>query len=369
VSPAAIRKIFVSAVTSPSVRPDSAATYVRPYAGERQQWDDFVRQTPSGTFFHLIGWKEVLEETFGFASQYLLAERSQRIVGVLPLVELRSTFSKPTLLSVPFAVEGGVCSADEDARRALERAALALADERHARSLELRDGLDGEAFQMREGLYYRFRRPLLATDEENLAAIPRKQRRMVRVGQQAGLVSRVGAQDLKVFHDLYARSVRQLGTPVFPLRYFRRFLERFPDECVLLTVWHQDTAVAGVLSFVFNGTVLPYYAGSRREYFRYAVNDFMYWELMRYARERGMRMFDFGRSKKGTGAYEFKCHWGFEPEPFRYRVHVRGGGQVSERTTSAGNVQLLRRLWSRVPLPVTKLVGPFFVRRFGAYYT
>lgn len=355
--------------TSSSERHRAEATQAEPYNGERQAWDEFVRRTPGGTFFHLIGWKEVLEQTFGFAARYLVAKRAAQIVGVLPLFELRAAFSKPCLLSVPFAVEGGICSADDQARRALENAALALSEERQARYLELRDGLDSPAFQMREGLYYRFRRSLLSSDEENFAAIPRKQRRMVRVGQQSGLVARVSRDDLDVFYDLYARSVRNLGTPVFSRRYFRRFLERFPEDCVLLTVRHNGTPAAAVLSFFFDDTVLPYYAGSRSEFFRYAVNDFMYWELMRYARQRGARMFDFGRSKKGTGAYDFKCHWGFEPEPFRYRVHVRGSEPLPDHSVSDDRVQFLRRAWRRLPLAVTKLVGPFFVRRYGAYYT
>ncbi len=342
---------------------------MQPYAGERDEWDEFVRRTPGGTFFHLIGWKEVLEQAFGFAPRYLFAKRSGQVVGVLPLFELRAAFSKPCLLSLPFAVEGGICSADEAARQALEAAALILSEQRQARYLELRDGLDGTGFQMREGLYFRFRRPLLPTDEENFAAIPRKQRRMVRVGQQSGLVARVSRDDLDVFYDLYARSVRNLGTPVFPRRYLQLLLERFPDDCVLLTVRHDGTPAAAVLSFFFNDRVLPYYAGSRSEFFRYAVNDFMYWELMRYARERGARVFDFGRSKKGTGAYDFKCHWGFEPEPFRYRVHVQNAGSVPDHSVSDSGIQFLRRAWRRVPLPLTKLFGPFLIRRYGAYYT
>jgi FemAB-related protein (PEP-CTERM system-associated) len=222
---------------------------------------------------------------------------------------------------------------------------------------------------VREGLFYRFRRPLADTDEANMAAIPRKQRRMIRVGQQSGLVSRVDSSQLDVFYDLYARSVRDLGTPVFPRRYFQLLLERFGSACDLLTIWHERTAVAGVMSFYFNDTVLPYYAGSRRDYFRYAVNDFMYWELMRHARARGVRWFDFGRSKKGTGAYDFKSHWGFEPEPLRYRIALRGNDTVPERSMSSDRVQFLRRAWQRLPLPVTKVLGPFFIRRFGALYT
>jgi FemAB-related protein (PEP-CTERM system-associated) len=342
---------------------------VQPYAGEQNEWDRFVHATPGGTFFHLIGWKEVLEETFGFRAHYLVARCAGEMVGVLPLFELRSAFGKAALLSLPFAVEGGVCVTDDEARSALESAALTLQAQRRAQHLELRDGLDGAGFQVREGLFYRFRRALAATDEENMAAIPRKQRRMIRVGQQSGLVARTGSSDLDAFYDLYARSVRNLGTPVFSRRYFQLFLERFPSDCELLTVWHERTPVAAVMSFYFNDTVLPYYAGSRREYFRYAVNDFMYWELMRQACARGARLFDFGRSKKGTGAYDFKSHWGFEPEPLRYRVARNGDQPVSERSMSSDSVQLLRRAWQRLPLPVTKVLGPFFIRRYGAYYT
>lgn len=340
------------------------------FRSERDEWDAFVRRTLGGTFFHLIGWKDVLEAAFGFRSHYLLARRAGEIVGVLPLFELRAAFSSSCLLSLPFAVEGGICSVDDEARRALEAAAMARCADLGARYLELRDGLDGNSdFHVREGLYYRFRRPLAATDDENLAAIPRKQRRMVRVGQQSGLVSRIGEGELDAFYDLYARSVRHLGTPVFQKRYFRLLLQHNPEDSLLLTVWHDQTPVAGVLSFFFNDVVLPYYAGSRREFYRYAVNDFMYWELMRYARERGARVFDFGRSKKGTGAYEFKSHWGFAPEPLRYRVYMPGNGTAPDHSVNDDRIQLLRRAWTRLPLPLTKLIGPVLMRRYGAYYT
>jgi FemAB-related protein (PEP-CTERM system-associated) len=339
------------------------------YGGEREEWDAFVRRTPGGTFFHLTGWKDVLESTFNFTPHYLLARRNGKLVGVLPLFELRPPFSGRRLLSVPFAVEGGVCSADMQARVALEEAACSQARAMRARYLELRDGLEGGGFQMREGVYYRFRRQLGDTDEENLAAIPRKQRRMVRVGQQSGLVARVSNDDVSVFFDLYARSVRHLGTPVFGQHYFRSLLERFPRDSVLLTVWHGDQPAAAVLSFFFNDTVLPYYAGSRHELFRYAINDFMYWELTRYARTRGARVFDFGRSKKGTGAYDFKCHWGFEPEPLRYRIYAPGGTPTRGHTANDAHVQILRHVWQRLPLGVTKFLGPYVIRTYGASYT
>jgi FemAB-related protein (PEP-CTERM system-associated) len=347
----------------------SVQTVVERFTGAPEEWDEFVTRTRGATFFHLTGWNQVIHEMFRFAPHYLVARREGQIVGVLPMFALPCRRKRSCLLSLPFAVEGGVCASDLEAQHALDSAAIALGNACGAMYVELRDGLESSGFHMCEGLYCRFRRPLLATEAENLAAIPRKQRRMIRVGQEHGLESRIGNTHLAAFHDLYARTVRRLGTPVFPLCYFQRLVDQFPDDSMLLTVWDDNTPVAGVLSFFFRDTVLPYYAGSRRQYFRHAVNDFMYWELMRAAHARGTRVFDFGRSKKGTGAFDFKRHWGFEPEPLRYRVHTPGGDAIPDRTSNQAAVRLLRTVWSHLPLGVTKLLGPYFVRRYGPYYT
>jgi FemAB-related protein (PEP-CTERM system-associated) len=347
----------------------TGSTSVEPYRGDDAEWDEFVRRAPTGTIFHLSAWKRILSDEFGFRPHHLAARRNLRLVGVLPLFELRPTFGRPCLVSSPFAVEGGVCAGDDEARCALDAAAVALSGALGAVSLELRDGLAGAPFRLCEGIYFRFRRPILATDEENLAAIPRKQRRMVRVGQKNDLHVRVGPDDLDNFYDLHARTLRRLGTPAFPRSYFRLLLDCFPKETVLLTVCHGGLPVASVLSFAFRGTVSPYYVGSCREFHARAVNPFLYWELMRHARESGAGVFDFGRSKSGTGAFDFKRHWGCPPEPLRYRIYTPSGQLLRQRTVQDPTVRLLRSVWRRLPLALTKQAGPFFLRRFGAYYT
>ncbi len=316
-----------------------------------------------------MGWKEALERTFAFTSHYLIARRSGEIVGVLPLCELHAPFMDRCLLSLPFAVEAGVCGADDEARRALDAAALELARSRGARYMELRDGRDVPGFRIRAGLYYRFRQPLYDRDEDNFAALPSKRRNMIRRGQRSELECRVDRADLAAFYDLHARTMRHFGTPVFPARFFRSLLEQLPQESALVTVRRQGVPVAAALVFIFGGVVCPYYAGSRRDFFRYAVSDFMFWEVMRYGRQRGARIFDFGRSKKGTGAYEFKRLWGFEPEPLRYRRYQCDGGMIVERSAAGDGVHWLQRAWRHLPLPLTKLLGPFFLARYGAYYT
>ncbi len=346
-----------------------ASVWIAPYAGEEEEWNTFVQRSPAGTFFHLAGWKDVLEGAFGYQSRYLVARRGREIVGVLPLCVLSQPFGGTCLLSLPFAVEAGICADDVEARQALETAAIDLGRECGAAYIELRDGFENSNFVRQESPYHRFRRRLAVSDEENMALVPRKQRRMIRVGQRSGLSARVDGGDIEAFHDLYARSVRRLGTPVFASSYFRLLSERFTDSCVLLTVRHGDTPAAAVLSFVYKDVVMPYYAGSRHELRHCAVNDFLYWELMRYAVRRGIGWFDFGRSKEGSGAYDYKRHWGFAAEPLRYRVHLDGRQHALRRSLHDAPVRLMRSVWSRLPLPLTKLVGPPIVQRFGPYYT
>lgn len=350
--------------------PRPVSVRVTTYTGENDAWNEFVRRAPGGTFFHLIEWKDIVERVFGYRTHHLIAWRGAEIAGVLPLCELSQPLGGTCLLSLPFAVEAGVCAVDVETQRALETAAVDLGVERRASYVELRDGFEpGDGFRPRTGPYFRFRRALSGTDEENLLSIPRKQRRMIRVGERTGLQARAGLDQLEVFHDLYARSVRRLGTPVFSPQYFRVLGERFGEACVLLTVYREGAPAAAVLSFFFKDAVIPYYAGGRRDRGDSGVTDFMYWELMRLALRRGARTFDFGRSKEGTGAFAFKRHWGFEPEPMRYRVHPCGHDAVPERSLGDGPVRLLRQTWSRLPLWLTKLLGPPIVQRFGPHYT
>lgn len=334
----------------------------------RDEWEEFVRAAPAATFFHRRGFTQALEEVFGFRTRLLGARRDGRLVGVLPLCELTPPLGRPRLLSLPFAVEAGIAALDDDARAALERAAISLGREREARDLELRDGLGGAAFHVRDDVYCRFRRRLSACDDENFASIPRKQRRMIRRGQASGLRACV-ERDAAVFYDLYAHAQRRLGTPVLPRPWFDGLLRHFPEDAVVLVVRRGETPVAAVLSFFFRDSVLPYYAGSRDQDFRYGVNDFMYWELMRLACRRGARRFDFGRSRRGSGAFQYKRHWGFEPEPLRYRIHSLGHAAPRRRGLDDAPMRLLSWGWRRLPLSLTKKLGPAFSRHFAPYFT
>jgi len=330
-----------------------------------ERWEQFVVGCPDATFFHRIGWREIYEEVFRHRTHYLLAERGGRIVGVLPLVQLKSLLFGHALVSLPFAVYGGVAATDPEATQALHRHAVALGRELGVEHLELRNIASAEPAWPRQELYVTFRKDLLADVDANMLAIPRKQRAMVRKGIQRGLRSEIDT-DIERFFELYADNLHRHGTPPHSKRYLKALMRVFGDACEPLIVFSAEgKAVSGVLSFYFRDEVLPYYAGDLTDARELAANDFKYWELMRRSCERGLRTFDFGRSKRETGSFDFKKNWGFEPTPLHYEYQLFTRETVPQNNPSNRKYQKAIELWRRMPRGLVNAIGPTLARHLG----
>ncbi len=335
---------------------------------ERARWDAFVRACPEATFFHLSGWQKVIEESFGIRTWFYYVQQDGQIQGVLPLAQIKSRLFGHSLGAMPFCVYGGVAAVDEGARRMLDEAAHQLAAELKVGHLEYR-GMrrahpDDPSWHTKE-LYVTFRKAISGDDEENLNAIPRKQRAMVRKGIKLGLKGVVEDNVERMF-EAYANSVLRLGTPVFPKRYFALLRQVFGDECEVRTITTEDgRLVASVLSFYWRDEVLPYYGGGMPLAREVAGNDFMYWNLMQAAAARGCRLFDFGRSKLGTGAYDFKKNWGFTAEPLPYEYKLYESTALPDNNPLNPKYQLFIKMWKKLPLPVANFIGPHIVRNLG----
>lgn len=334
-------------------------------SADAEAWDAYVLNAPGGTFFHRFGWRRVIEEALNQPCHFLLAERDGCIEGVLPLGEVRSRLFGHTLISMPYSVYGGIVADTEEATTALDRAAQALAEQRGVGHLEYRDR-DAPAHPEWPGtdLYATFRKALDPEVEKNLLAIPRKQRAMVRKGIKAGLKSEV-EHDLERFYPAFCESWHRLGTPVFPRRYFELLLEEFGDAVDIVSVTQEARVVCCVMNFYFRDEVWPYFAGITASARALAGSDFMYWEVMRLAVERGYKLFDFGRSKKGTGSWDFKHNWGFEPQALHYGYHLVRADAVPENNPNNPKYRLFIKAWQRLPRPLANFIGPHIIRQLG----
>ncbi len=264
---------------------------------------------------------------------------------------------------------GGPIADDAATVDALAEAGWRLAERLSCPSLELRGGTvpSGPDWHVESGTYAGFTRPIAADDDAELLAIPRKQRAEVRRALGLGLAVRIGTaeQDRADHYAVYAESVRNLGTPVFPRSLFDATLDAFGDAADILTVSHEGRPLSSVLSLYHKGVVMPYWGGGTRDARTWRANDMMYYALMNHARTRGCTRFDFGRSKLGTGPFAFKKNWGFEPVPLAYAIRTADGQQPREINPLSPKYRLQIALWQKLPLAIANRIGPWIARGLG----
>ena len=329
---------------------------------DKGKWDAFVKNHPEGSPFHLFAWHDAVVKAFGHKPSYFLLTANGEVIGILPLFQLKSFLFGNIISSVPFGAYGGILAdSDESFLMLLEKAkdTTRVCD---ADYLELKFFDPKECGLHESSLHYAFIKELSPDHDDNMKAIPRKQRAMVRKGMKSGLTAHVGEQYLDDFYRVFARNVHQLGTPVYPRKWFRALLDEFGPDAEIMVINHGDTVVSGVFSLYYRNTVLPYYAGSLMEYREYAPNDFQYWELMRRAVERGCRFFDFGRSKKDSGHFSFKKHWGFEPQALHYQFYLHNISELPGINPRNPRYRKKIEAWKKLPQWVARILGPHIVK-------
>ena len=337
---------------------------------ELQRIEAFVRGHPQATVFHRPGWLLASAAGTGNRAQALVAERGGELAGYLPLTEIHSPLFGRMLASSGFGVGGGLLLVNPKHAAAMFAALEELALRLSCPAIELRGGalpLRRAGWTIKQDSHCGFVQSLASDDEAQLTQIPRKQRAEVRKGLAADLTVTVGTSrtDRTAHYAVYAESVRNLGTPVFPAALFEAVLDTFGDAADILTVWNREHPVASVLSLYHDGAVLPYWGGGTNAARRLRANDRMYYELMLHARRRGCSQFDFGRSKTLSGAYDFKRNWGFDPEPLSYAQWTAPGAASRDADPTSARHSALIVLWKRLPLRLTNLIGPMISRGLG----
>jgi FemAB-related protein (PEP-CTERM system-associated) len=330
--------------------------------------DAFVRAQPDATPFHLTAWSRAVAGGCGQASHYLVAEADGVVVGVLPLTAVRSKLFGNALASSGFAVGGGILAQSDAVAAMLNDEAVALAKRLNCPTVELRGGrLPDAGWHHDTETYAGFVRGLAGDDEAELLAIPRKQRAEVRrsLGFDLTVETGSGARDREAHYGVYATSVRNLGTPVFPKALFDAVLDEFGDEADILTVRYEGRAIASVLSLYFGGVVMPYWGGGTADARTWRANDRMYYALMCHARAKGCTRFDFGRSKVGTGPAAFKANWGFTPTPLAYAKYAEDGAAPRSINPLDAKYRFQVAAWQKLPLWLANRLGPMISRGLG----
>lgn len=332
--------------------------------------EGFVAGHPDGTPFHRPAWIVSAARATGNHALALVQELHGDLVGYLPLNAIYSPVFGNMLASSGFAVGGGLLTTDGADPSELFAAAEELAGRLSCPTIELRGGVLPEAdggWSLKTDSHCNFAQPLAESDEAQLLAIPRKQRAEVRKSLANDLTVEVGSteRDRAAHYAVFAESYRNLGTPVFPRALLDSVVDAFGEDADILTVRHEGRSVASVITVYHDDAAMPYWGGGTWEARKLRANDRMYYELMLHARRRGYSVFDFGRSKTGSGAYHFKRNWGFEPEPLTYASWTAPGAPKREADPASSKLSLQIALWQKLPIGLANRIGPLIARGIG----
>ena len=338
--------------------------------GTVAELDAWVLAHPASTPFHRPGWIMGVEAGTGQKARMLVARMlGQEIVGVLPLTSIRSALFGRALVGSGFAVDGGILTTHRKAGSALADAAWALAEKLDCDTLELRGGEapQGVAWQEKADAYLGFSRVLAVDDEAELKAVPKRHRAEIRKGIGNGLTFERGRDKRlrDIHYRLYAHSVHNLGTPVFPRAMFERIMDQFGQDADIAMVSKDGVPLSAVISLYHRGACMPYWHGAADGARTMRSNEFLYFSLMRAAREQGCTIFDFGRSKVGTGPAAWKKSWGFDGEPLGYHLRTAPGKDTRDVNPLSPQYRRKVELWKKLPESIANLIGPHIARGLG----
>jgi len=329
----------------------------------RQAADAYVAAHPLGSSYHRAAWLDVIGGVFGHRTMYLTADRNGAIVGVLPLVFFRSRVFGCFAVSMPFVNYGGVLADDGAAERALLDRAIAETRAARGSHLELRH--TGQRFTQLTPKRHKvaMELALAATPDAQWQALDKKIRNQVRKAEKSELVGiDGGAELLPAFYDVFARNMRDLGTPVYSQRWFERVVGTFPEQTRVFVITLRDRPIAASLVHWHGTTVEVPWASSLREFNPLCANVLLYWHMLRFAVDRRFETFDFGRSTPGEGTFHFKKQWGAVPRELVWEYWMADGQALPELNPKNPKFDLAIRVWQRLPVGVASLLGPMVVR-------
>ena len=328
-----------------------------------KSWNAYVRKNQSATIYHLAEWRDLIKNTFGHDGYYLYAsDTNNNIKGVLPLIRLKSRLFGDFLVSMPYFNYGGAIADHPDIEKILMAAANQHATELNVSHIEYRDDVARADYPARTDKVNMIL-ALPPSKEELWNNFTPKLRAQIKRPQREKPEIQHGSIDLlDDFYDVFARNMRDLGTPVYSKSFFHNILMSFPEQSSVLTIRLEGKPVAAAFLIGYGNSLEIPWASTIRSVNHLSINMLMYWEVLGFAIEKNYKYFDFGRSSKEAGTYLFKKQWGALPKQSYWHYWHAQGKEIPSLNPSNPKFSLAINVWKRLPLALTKLLGPMIVK-------
>jgi FemAB-related protein (PEP-CTERM system-associated) len=325
---------------------------------DEKEWDAFVRGQEDATFFHLIGWKHVIEKTYKHKSYYLIAKENGEINGILPLFLMRSVFFGKKIISVPFCDYGGFCANDEQTKTLFIEEAKKITKEKGAGYLELRHLNDNDCGLITKDTYFTLILDLNPDSEFLWMNFSKKVRNAIRKAIKSNLEVTMGKEYINEFYCIFSKNMRNLGTPVHNFGFFKNILREFPNQANILITSYKGEIIGAMFLLQFKDTIYAPWVSSDRQCFHFNPNNMLYWEAIKYGCEKGFKYLDFGRSKWDSGTFRFKKPWGAIPKQLYYSYYLNSVDNMPNLDPSNPKYRTLTQVWKRLPVSIATMVGP-----------
>lgn len=325
---------------------------------DRARWDAYVRVREDSHFGQCTAWLELTSETYGVPANHWLAERDGAVCGVLPL--FRKSGRRPVLFSAP----GGLLAEDAEVAASLLEPAREQVQRERLAYLELRDQKQAWPGLVTVDEHLTMVLDLEADAEAQWKAFDAKLRNQIRKGEKAGFELRSGHSEIPAFHRVMLENMRDLGTPLRALGYFERALEKLGAAADVLVIARQGEPAGTMFTVAHRDTLMDPWASSIRRFLRDCPNQVLYWAALQSAIRAGLRRFDFGRSQWDSNTFRFKEQWGAKPVALHYQYVLGTQPAAPTLADQKGSLDLVVKLWQKLPLPVVKVLGEPAKRMF-----
>ncbi len=337
---------------------------IRRYTGlDASAWDHYLANHPQGNFYQRSGWKTINECCFGHEVIYLIAEERDRIVGLFPMVSVKSRLFGHILSSMPFVNFGGLCADSPVVAERLLDEARRVTRECDADYLEIRT-----MHPLSDQLPTSHHKISMTLDLDNDPDVlwngfKSKHRTNIRRVYKEGVEVKKGRHELlDTFYMIMAKSWKSLGTPIYRKSYFERILDTFPEDTLIFVAYHKDQPVATAFNGYHNGMVEGMWAGALPECRRIQPNYVLYWEMIKDACERNMQHYHLGRSSADSGAESFKKKWNAYATQLHWQYILHNQADIPQLNVNNPKFELAIKLWRKLPLSLTTTLGPFLSR-------